>query len=226
MRRRLFLSLVLTASLFPVGPLGAADDDDDAPKFPELGSAIPGPFHVLNVTGKAKGRYHCLVCRHGLHPTVAVFVRPNSDDDMKIDDWLKKLDEDAPLAKLLKKLDAAVEKNTDAALGAYAIFIANDKEEVPVQTKLEKLPETLGLKRVTQAVADKLGQKQLEPWKLKPEAEVTVLLYTKHKVVEFKTFERDKLTDKDVDALAGAVEKLIPDHLRPGQKSQLKLKDK
>ena len=41
---------------------------------PQPGQEIPGPFQPFNATGKRQGKFHCLVCEHGLDPTVMIFA--------------------------------------------------------------------------------------------------------------------------------------------------------
>ena len=212
-----------------------ADVDDKPPDFPAPGSEIPGPFHVLNVTGpkvgSREGRYHSLVVRYGLSPVVAVFVRPQASG-ASIEEWVKNLDDGQPLATLLKKVDQVKVENPDAIVGAFAVYTADtNTEEEQLKNKLKSLPEKLGLEYMVQAVADDIRQKGMEAWKIKAEggaeAEVSVVLYHKHKVVQVWTFTKDKpLTEKDAATIAAELDKLIPNAQRPGQKATLKVKPK
>ncbi len=227
MRRCWFIVLALLLGLLTAVPSGAADDDDEKVVYPKPGALIPGPFHVLNLTGPRAGRYHSLVVRYGLQPVAAVFIQPEGGD--KINDWLKGLDEGQPLATLLKKLDDVTANNPDAMLGAFAVFSAGKDEELAIRNKLNALPKTLGIEKLVLAVADELRQEGMKPWQVKAadgsDPEVTVVIYNRHKVLHAWTFTKDKpLTEKDISTIATAFDKLVPDILRPRQRAQLKIK--
>src|SRR5262249_8806910 len=64
---------------------------------PQAGEMIPGPFHYPNINGVHAGNPHCLVCEFGLRPAVLIFVREMASDK-------------SPLAGLLQKLDATIER--------------------------------------------------------------------------------------------------------------------
>jgi hypothetical protein len=234
MHRLLFLLLL---SLVTVAPLGAADDDE-APVYPKPGAEIPGPFHVLNVTGARKSRYHSLVVRYRLQPVVIVFVNPPKND---LSDWLKALDEGEPLATLLKKLDDVATTNPDANLGAFAVYKtetdAGEKKEddkiemdysLPLQNKLEKLAETLGVTTMVQTLADKRRWEAMKDWKLSEDPEnITVVMYNRHKVVQTWNFTKDKpLTTAEATKIAAVFDKLVPAYARSAPKAQLKLKER
>jgi hypothetical protein len=73
---------------------------------PQAGEELAGPFHPLNVTGSKAGEKACLYCSNGSNPVAMIFARePN-----------------AQLGKLLKKIDAACEKNTSAKLNSFVVF--------------------------------------------------------------------------------------------------------
>src|SRR5262245_54732683 len=114
--RLLSLTALLVALVFAAVPRAA---DDEAPKYPAVGSVIPGPFNVLNLNGDRKGRYHCLICRFSTRPVACVLARMRVDDK---DEGLAKLDKDQPLWQMMKRLDQIVDKNADAHLGAFYIF--------------------------------------------------------------------------------------------------------
>jgi hypothetical protein len=224
--RRLFVASTFILGLLFVAPQGAADDDEtEKVPYPKIGSEVPGPFHVLNITGQRTNRYHSLVCRYGLQPVAVVFVRPEGGD------WLKNLDEGQPLATLLQKIDEVVMTNPDAMLGAFAVYNVGKDDELALRNKLETLADALGVKQMVQTLADELRQKGMEAWKVKAaddsEPEVAVVVYARHKVVGLWTFSKDKpLTEKDATTIAAAFDKLVPNSLRPRQKPLLKLKAK
>ena len=250
MCRRLLMSVVLLCGFLAViSAQGAADEDDKKmPEFPQAGSEIPGPFHVLNVTGMRKGRYHCLVCRNTLQPVAAIFVQPHlaeSKDDEKERPavlWTKeKLDKDQPLAHLVKKLDLVIDKNPDGNMGAFFVFQAKGDDQVPIMTQVLKLPTELAMTKLPAKEADEDDTRKPKPiddghvvfcvdkelpatWKLNPEDEVTVVLYRRHKVVKHYTF-KEIPTDKEVDEIVAQFDKMVPDYARPDKKPKLRLPD-
>jgi hypothetical protein len=226
MRRLWSFSLALVLGLLIAVPLPGADDDEEKIPYPKPGSLIPGPFHVLNVTGPRAGRYHSLVVRYGLQPVIAVFIQPNSGKE--IDVWLNNLDKQQPLGTLVNKLHEVGATNPDALLGAFAVFSTTPEEELAVRNRQMKYPEDF---RVVMTVADELRQKGMEAWKMKAgdgsDPEVAVVLYDKHKVLKTWTFTKDKpMTEKDAASIAAAFDKMVPDSLRPRQRPLLKLKAK
>jgi len=160
------------------------------------GLELPGSCQPYNVNGRFKGRYHCLVCQHGLNPVAAVFVRGTNDVE--------------GVSALLQGLEAAVKvkKNEKARLGAFAIFtdeqapdvVGNDEKRDEVAKKLDDMVAKLD--RVVVALDSK---SDLEKFRLNPDAEVTLLLYDKLKVVEVKTLPKGKLTKESVPALVNEI---------------------
>ncbi|MBY0526506.1 MAG: hypothetical protein K2R98_24135 [Gemmataceae bacterium] len=218
--RRLFTLVVLAFSLIvAIAPLGAADDDEPKKKFPEKESPIPGPFHVRNVNGERKGRYHCLVCRNGLNPVAAVFVQPKLENETSAE-WVKKnLADDSPLTDLFKKLDKVSVTNPDAFLGVFVVFIGKDDDHVAFINRVEALIKQLELKNIVFAVGTEEDPKD---WFEKRDWETAVLLYKRHKVIDFQPFGPDKLATKDVDALVKQFDDLVPYYARPGYRPKLK----
>src|SRR5687768_13836652 len=47
----------------------------DIQSGPQVGKAVPGPFHPLNVTGDNAGKKHCLFCENGDRPVAMIFAR-------------------------------------------------------------------------------------------------------------------------------------------------------
>src|SRR5215472_16082836 len=96
--------LIVSADAPPAGKDKEAPKDAPS-KQKEDPSKLAGTFHPYNVTGPHKGHFHCLISEHGLEPMVMIFH--------------KDVDFADPLPALLKKLDAAIEKNPTARLGSF-----------------------------------------------------------------------------------------------------------
>jgi hypothetical protein len=160
------------------------------------GDELPDPFQPYNLNGKFKGRFHCLICQHGLNPVAAVFVR--GTDNLE------------GVGSLLQALEAAVKnkKNEKARLAAFAIFVdeqlpdvvGNDDKREELAKKLDDLAGKLD--RVTVALEGKVN---LEKYHLDPDADATLLLYNNLKVVEVKPLMKAKLTKESVPALVNDI---------------------
>lgn len=243
MRCSIGLSLLMVGFLGLAGITGA----DEGPQYPQPGSEIPGPFHVLNITGPRKNRYHCLVCRNKLQPVAAIFIQPHfpaakdGQDEKPAVLWAKeKLDKDQPLAHLVKKLDKIIDRNPDGHMGTFFLFQAKGDDQVPIRTRLLELPAELGMTKLPkEAEADDANKpKPIDDghvvfcvdtetpadWKINPEDEVTVVLYNRHKVVKHYPFKEGP-TDKEVDEIVAQFDKMVPDYARPDKKPKLRLPD-
>jgi hypothetical protein len=180
----------------------AQDKDKPAPKnqgkdkpAPKQGGLsvnedVPGTFEPYNVNGKYKGRFHCLVTQNGLNPVAALFVR--GTDDLEA------------LGTLLQKIDEAAKKNEKSRLASFAVFVdekvpdvvGNDDERENAAKKLDEVGQKL--ERVVIALASK---DQLEKYRLDQDAEITLVLYNKLKVVELKILAKGKLNKDTITAL-------------------------
>jgi hypothetical protein len=176
--------------------VAAAPQEKKAAPKGELkpGEELPGTFQPYNLNGRFRGRFHCLVCEHGLNPVAAVFVR--GTDDLQ------------GLTAFLQALDAAVKKNEKSRLAAFAIFVdeqlpnvvGNDEKREELAKKLDDLAGKLD--KVTVALASK---KDLEKYPFAPDAEVTLLLYNKLKIVEARALTRGKLTKDAIPSLVNEI---------------------
>jgi hypothetical protein len=154
------------------------------------GDEVPGTFEPYNVNGKYKGRFHCLVTQNGLNPVAALFVR--GIDDLEV------------VGTLLQKLDEAVKKNEKSRLASFAVFVDEQLPDVVSddekrEATAKKLDDIGGkLERVVLALAN---PKSLDKYRLDPDAEITLVLYNKLKVVEVKTLSKGKLNKDTIAAL-------------------------
>jgi hypothetical protein len=173
--------------------------EDQLKSGPQPGEFIPGPFHFLNVNGAHASSPHCLVCEFGLKPVVAVFVREVPTD----------LDKSKALFDLLTKLDDAVAAHQKAELCAFAVFLSKEYTDEATRKPLVKRLEDVATK-FKQLVVSVGGAEGPDKYNLSNAAEVTVLLYSRSKVVANFAYGKDKLTDKDAETVLAAVEKMVP----------------
>jgi hypothetical protein len=189
------LAIMLGLFLVVTARSTAYQADDKLKSGPQVGESIPAPFHYLNINGAYAGDPHCLVCEYGLRPVAAVFARSVPETGK-------------PLHNLLLKLDETVGKNQASEFRSFAVFLRQDYAAEETRQDLVKNLENVAkdLKQVILCVG---GAEGPEKYNINKDAEVTVLLYYKHKVVANFAFEKEKLTDKDVAAIVGAFEKTI-----------------
>jgi hypothetical protein len=172
----------------------------------KTGDFLPGPFQVLMITGERAGMFHCPVCEYDLRPAVLVFL-PDVDLDPK-------------QVGLLQKLDALIAKYPAARLTAGAVFMndgdyrkliqqnidnsakvkdlkltnaINHKEEQ--EAKIKKLARDANLKNLTLG----LGSHDDVAKYAADKSKITVLFYLKQKVISIDSFDKDKLTDQEVE---------------------------
>jgi len=180
----------------------AAQDKQPVPKEGlKAGMELPGEFQPFNINGKFRGRFHCLVCEHGLNPTAMVFVR--GTDDLQ------------GVTALLQGLNEAVKtkKNQKARLAAFAVFmdeqlpdvVANDDKREDVAKKLDDMAAKLD--RVVVSLESKTN---LDKYHLKPDPEVVLVLYDNLKVVDVIGKARGNLTKETVPGIVNdIVSKLV-----------------
>jgi hypothetical protein len=175
------LSLVLTFAL----TLSAAEPLASGPPIGKR----PGPYSFLVATGPQRGQQTCYVCEQheGNKPAAVVFARTMSD----------------PLGKLLAKLDAEALANKDSGCKVWMTLLA-EKADLDA---LAKWAQKQGLKSApVGAFEDADGPPS---YKLHKDADVTVVLFTKQKVVATFAFRAGELDDKAIENVMKAVPQLF-----------------
>ncbi|HTU19494.1 MAG TPA: hypothetical protein VMG10_15645 [Gemmataceae bacterium] len=155
---------------------------------PQVSEDVPGPFHPYNVTGKAAGKKNCLYCSNGSNPVAVVFAREVSP----------------AVTTLIKKLDQCTAKNGDCRMGSYVVFLS-DKEGL--DKELKSLADKAKLEKIVLSIDNPAGPQE---YKISKDADVTVLLYTKHIVKANHAFKKGELKDKDIEAIVKEVPKILP----------------
>lgn len=225
----LALAALLTGMLLASGGHGA-DGDEALPQYPKAGSYVPGPFHVLNMTGERKARFHCLVCKNSTLPVIGLFVRLR-DEKGNQEDGLKQLETGQPLVNLLKKVDQVLQKNPDGNMAGFVVFFGEQEDETPIFSRLHGVPEAniksllkeADIKYLTFAFDVKSNSAKYFEDMLPPGAEakdkgvpakemIRVLMYHQYRLVyDARNFNKDKpLTDKDVDTIIAELHKMTP----------------
>src|SRR5947208_173946 len=148
--------LLLSLSL----PLSLARAGDPCVSGVPVGKR-PGPYSFLVATGPERGKPTCFICEQADKPTAVVFARTLS----------------APLGKLLGKLDAEAAARKDKG---FKVWMTHVTETADLDA-LAKWAQKQGLKDCpVGAFEDPDGP---PAYKLHKDADVTVLLFVKQKVV-------------------------------------------
>jgi hypothetical protein len=147
----------------------------------------PGPYSFLVATGPEAGKQTCFICEQEDKPTAVVFTRKLSD----------------PLGKLLAGLDAEATTRKDSGFKAWMT-------QLTAKADLDGLSgwaKKQGLKSV--AVGGFEDADGPPAYKLTADADVTVLLFVKQKVVANFAFRDGELTDDAVKDVLKSVPKLF-----------------
>jgi hypothetical protein len=181
MRFLLCLSLTITLSL-------ALRADDPCVSGVPVGKR-PGPYSFLVATGKERGQQTCYICEQheGNKPAAVVFARTTSDT----------------VARLLVRLEKAGADRKDSGYKVWMTLLA----ETADLDSLAAWAQRKGLKTVpVGAFEDEDGPPS---YKLHKDADVTVLLFAKQKVIANYAFRAGELTDKRIDEVVKSVPQLF-----------------
>jgi hypothetical protein len=149
----------------------------------------PGPYSFLVATGKERGQQTCYICEQheGNKPAAVVFARSTND----------------ALARLLTRLEAAGADRKDSG---YKVWMTQLAEKADLDA-LAAWAQKNGLKSVpVGAFEDADGPPS---YQLHKDADVTVLLFTKQKVIANYAFRAGELTNKRIDDVVKAVPHLF-----------------
>lgn len=193
----------------PAKKEGTSNKKDIAPL--KVGNNLPGPFHPYNVTGPDKQRFHCLISEHGLEPMVMIFC--------------KNVDFGDPLPSLLKRLDTAIDKNPSTSLGAFVVFLPDDLPDVvgskdkdqdtnskhddarlELEKKIEQAGSDMKLKHVILCLDNK---SDVAKYGLSDENLVTVVLYTKLRIVALHALPKSDFTEAAVEKIMAEVTDML-----------------
>jgi hypothetical protein len=148
----------------------------------------PGPYSALVSVGPQRGTQHCFICEAADRPIVIVFARTLSD----------------PLGKLAHRLDKLMVEHKAVDLRGWVTFLAVD------QTALDAHVVQWGQKHATGKVPLAVFEDVVGPptYLLAREADVTVLLSVKQKVVANFAFRKGELNDAAVEQIVKSVPRI------------------
>lgn len=144
-----------------------------------------GPYSSLVSVGAERGQSHCFICAAADRPTAIVFARTLSD----------------PLGKLARGLDKALTDHKDAELRSWVTFLSDD--QTALDPKVVAWSKKHSLRRVPLSVfEDVVGPPS---YLLARDADVTVLLSVKQKVVRNFAFRTGELNDECINEILKAI---------------------
>jgi len=164
-----------------------AEDKPAVKSGPQVGEELGGPFHPLNVNGKAAGKKNCLYCGHGQAPVAMIFAREPSP----------------ALTSLIKKLDAACAENKSKKMGSFVVFCSDDDA---LEAKLKKVVKDADLKNVVLSIDNPAGP---DKYNVSKDADVTVVLYVDRTCKANFTFKKGEMKAKDAETVIKALPKII-----------------
>ncbi len=134
----------------------------------------PGPYAFVVSTGKERGQPTCYICETADKPAVLVFARHATDE----------------VGELVAALDKAVAEPKNAPLRGWVTFLSED------QTKLDPQVVQWGQKHAIKAMPLGVFEDLDGPpnYRLAKDAEVTVLLFVKQKVVANFAYRAGEIT--------------------------------
>ena len=107
-----------------------------------------------------------------------------------------------PLTSLVKKIDAATEKNVSSKMCSFVVFLTDEEN---AKDKLKSLADKEGIKRTILTIDNVPGPPD---YHIAKEADVTVVLYTDRVVKANYAFKKGELNDKDVNTIVKDVAKI------------------
>ena len=112
-----------------------------------------------------------------------------------------------PLSSLLKQFDTAVDKNKEADMRSFAVFLTDDSDAME-----KKIKEFAEKNKISENVPLTIVEDTAGPlaFNVDKDAAVTVLLYTEGKVVSNFAFKAGEMKDKDVKAIVAQLSKILP----------------
>jgi hypothetical protein len=149
----------------------------------------PGPYSAVVATGPQRGQSYCYICETGERPAFVVFARSLSE----------------PLGKLVRQLDKARAAHKKADLRGWVTFLAEDP--AAMDTQVVKWAKKYAVGTLPLAVfSDATGPPS---YRLAADADVTVILFVKQKVVANFAFRAGELTDARAAEVLKALPKIL-----------------
>ena len=183
MHARTFVVLTIVSMILP-----AARADDPCVSGLEPGKR-PGPYTFVVSTGKERGQLTCFICETAEKPAVLIFARtPNQE-----------------LGELVSSVDAMVSDPKNAPLRGWVTFLSSD------QPKFDPIVVEWGKKYAVKSMPLGVFEDVDGPpsYRLAKDADVTVLLFVKQKVVANFALRAGELTTEAREKILKALPKIL-----------------
>ena len=155
----------------------------------------PGPYSFLVATGPERGKQTCYICEQGVKPAVVIFTRSLNDS----------------VGKFLAKLDPLVIEKKDTG---FKVWLTQLTPKADLED-LGKWAKSQGIKNApVGAFEDVDGPPS---YKLHNDAEVTILLFVKEKVVANFAYRPGEFTEKRIPEVMKQLPGLFADKAAKGE---------
>ena len=108
------------------------------------------------------------------------------------------------LTSLVKKIDAATVQHADCDMGSFVVFCGDVDD---LEKDLKALDKKEKFKSVVLAIDNPSGP---QDYNVAQDAEVTVVLYTKGKVMANHAFKKGELKSADVEKIVKDIDLIVP----------------
>src|SRR5262249_8022613 len=126
---------------------------------------------------------------NGANPVAMIFARQVTPD----------------LTKLIKRIGQATDKNKKRGMGSFVVFLSDSDS---LETELKELAKKKRIEHCVLTIGNPEGP---EGYNIAPEAEVTVVLYTKLTVKANHAFKKGQFNDKGIEAIIADLAKILPE---------------
>ena len=109
------------------------------------------------------------------------------------------------LTSLVKKIDAETAKNSKAKMGSFVVFMSEDEK---LGDKLKTLAEKSSLKKTVLTIDNPAGP---DGYEVSKDADITVVLYNKRKVMSNYAFKKGELNDAAIEKVLADLPKILPE---------------
>jgi hypothetical protein len=182
--------LFVLSSLCSLCLCGESCSQEPCNSGPQTGQRC-GPYAALIATGPERGQSYCYICETGDKPAVVIFARTATD----------------ALGKLIVQLDKAIADHKKEELRAWVTFLSDD--QVTLDPKLVKWSQKYAIRGVPLGIfEDPLGPPS---YRLTKDADVTVLMFVKQKVVANFALRSGELNDDKVKEVMNTLPRIIGD---------------
>jgi hypothetical protein len=180
--------LILGVSLCSLCVVGESFSEEPCTSGPQPGQRC-GPYAALIATGPQRGQSFCYICETGDKPAVVIFAHTLTDS----------------LGKLVVGLDKAVADHQKTELRVWVTFLSDNQLEM--DPKVAKWSQQYAIRSVPLGIfEDALGPPS---YRLSKDADVTVLMFVKQKVVANFAFRPGELNDDKIKEVMNALPRII-----------------